>query len=91
MVSYFTPNETLCSPLEVSVCGTFLSFFDAQRFQSTAESLLPYWLAISAGGSVCRPELEDYTVTVTTQDSECLPLASSASCYLPFEPFPNCT
>ncbi len=91
MVSYFAPNASNCAPLVVSVCGTFQSTFDAQRFTDTAQGLLPFWLEIASGGSVCRPELEGYKVTVTTEENECMPLVSTADCFLPFAPFPNCT
>jgi hypothetical protein len=42
-------------------------------------------------GGVCRPELERYRVEVTTEGEACLPLNISTACFLPFNPFPNCT
>ncbi|GIL64217.1 hypothetical protein Vafri_18187, partial [Volvox africanus] len=91
MVSYFAGNSSLCSSLEVSVCGKFFSSYDAQDFKTTAEGLMPFLIDLAAGGTVCRAELEGYQVVVTTDGSDCLPVASSASCFLPFTPFPNCT
>ncbi|GIL76538.1 hypothetical protein Vretifemale_6203, partial [Volvox reticuliferus] len=91
MVSYFTPNASLCSDLEVTVCGTFFSSVDADSFQDTAEQLLSFWISEAAGGNVCQPELEGYTVIVTTGDDSCLPISGSVSCSLPITPFPNCT
>ncbi|GLC50677.1 hypothetical protein PLESTB_000406900 [Pleodorina starrii] len=91
MVSYFAPNASKCSGLAVAVCGTFFSSVDAQAFTATAEELLPFWIEVAAGGSVCSPELEGYNVVVTTDQNTCMPLASSVSCSLPFTPFPNCT
>ncbi|GIL76540.1 hypothetical protein Vretifemale_6203, partial [Volvox reticuliferus] len=91
MTSFFSLDPSRCGDLEVSVCGTFFSAADAQGFQTSAEQLMPILLASAAGGSVCRPELEGYTVTVTTEVDSCLPLSGSVSCNLPITPFPGST
>jgi hypothetical protein len=73
------------------VCGTFVSSVDAESLTAAAEGLLPLWVEVAAGGSVCRPELEGYRVEVTTDGNTCMPLQASVGCFLPLSPFPNCT
>ncbi|EFJ49350.1 extracellular matrix glycoprotein pherophorin-DZ2 [Volvox carteri f. nagariensis] len=92
MLSYFAPVAALCSDLEVRVCGTFALSADAQAFKATADGLMPYLIQQAAGGgSVCKPELEGYTVEITTEGSTCLDLSSSLACSLSPTPFPGST
>ncbi|GIL64046.1 hypothetical protein Vafri_18027, partial [Volvox africanus] len=91
MYTYFEPDPDRCSELIVSTCATFSSTLDAQQLSILAKAMLSQWTAAAAGGSVCRPELEGYEVSVYTSDESCLFFTSSIGCHVPAAVFPNRT
>ncbi|EFJ49351.1 extracellular matrix glycoprotein pherophorin-V14 [Volvox carteri f. nagariensis] len=91
MQSYFAPNASLCSPLEIRVCGTFVDANGANQLKAAVELQTQFWIKFVAGGEVCRAELDRYAIQISTEAGSCLPLIDVESCNLDFKPFPNCS
>ncbi|GIL56727.1 hypothetical protein Vafri_12042 [Volvox africanus] len=89
----FAPNSTTCSDDTVRTCGVFngLEVSTLESLFREVSGLMSYFIDVAAGGNVCNPQLEGYSVEITTEDNPCLDVSQSASCYLPPTPFPNCT
>ncbi len=91
MVDYFGVTSALCSDRSATTCGTFMDGNDTRRIQSQVDLLVPMWIEVTAGGSLCRPELEGYDVQVTSGSDSCLSFDNRQSCKLPPSPFFNCS
>ncbi|GIL56731.1 hypothetical protein Vafri_12042 [Volvox africanus] len=89
----FAPNSTTCSDDTVRTCGVFngLEVSALESLFTAVSDLMSYFIEVASSGNVCNPQLERYTVEITTEDNPCLDVSQSASCYLPSTPFPNCT
>ncbi|GIL76958.1 hypothetical protein Vretimale_8588 [Volvox reticuliferus] len=89
----FAPNSTTCFDDTVLTCGSF-NGADVSKLESLfndVSGLLSYFIEVASSGDICNPKLEGYSVLITTDDNSCLDISQSASCFLPREPFPNCT
>ncbi|GLI65227.1 hypothetical protein VaNZ11_008711, partial [Volvox africanus] len=89
----FSPNSTNCFNDTVLTCGLFngLEVSTLESLFIEVSGLLSSFIEVAAGGSVCNPRLEGYSVEITTDGNSCLDVSQSASCFLPQTPFPNCT
>ncbi|GIL86128.1 hypothetical protein Vretifemale_14553 [Volvox reticuliferus] len=89
----FAPNSTTCFDDTVLTCGNFNGedLSKLERLFNEVSDLLSYFIGVASSGDICNPKLEGYTVLITTQDNICLDVSQSASCFLPNQPFPNCT
>lgn len=98
-IALFTPDASLCEPLKMSVCGTFFSNEAANGLQLAVDGYMGAFLDAAIGGDVCTPELEGYSVVVSTTDvpallpvrSPSIDLTRSFACSLAAVSKPNCT
>ncbi|GIM08220.1 hypothetical protein Vretimale_12305, partial [Volvox reticuliferus] len=89
----FAPNSTTCLDDQVLTCGNF-NAEDVGKMESLfneVSGLLSYFIGVASSGNICNPNLDGYTVLITTDGNSCLDVSQSASCLLPPGPFPNCT
>ncbi|GIM13848.1 hypothetical protein Vretimale_16932 [Volvox reticuliferus] len=90
--SYGSIDSSRCRDREVSICGEAYNADGAGFFRDyVIMAAMPALVeAADAGETVCKPELQGYTVTVTAVGKS-WQHSSSADCNSPFVPFPGST
>ena len=84
----YSSNPDLCSPLMVTICGTFFSAAEAKKVESLIADVV-YFALDFLFHSVC-PANAGYGIQAYTDGDDCLTITAGVACEKLPPPFPLC-